>query len=141
MKFRLLVLLMATLLTPAVSLGQFMPSQAITESKAGLAAAEQQDWKTAAFSQFHRGPRVTPDKGDYMGLSMVTPRFHYVEWREWDDSTKSVGALSAVELYDLQADPDENTNIADAPGSKSHLESLSAQLQRGWRGAASSLQH
>ena len=30
----------------------------------------QRTWKSAAFSQFHRAPRITPDKGRYMGLSM-----------------------------------------------------------------------
>ncbi len=102
-----------------------------------LLANPSQDWKNAAFSQFHRGPRVTPDKGDYMGLSMVTSRYHYVEWREWDDDQKSVGELSAVELYDLNTDPDENQNIADTNDGKRVVVELSATLKQGWRAAIS----
>ena len=61
-------------------------------------------WKTAAFSQFHRSPRVTPDKKRYMGHSMVTDNFHYVEWRTWNHITGVSGDLQAVELYDRRKD-------------------------------------
>ena len=90
-------------------------------------------WKTSAFSQFHRYPRVTPDGKDYMGLSMVTSRYHYVEWHLWNDIDKSVGPKAAVELYDLQDDPNEDTNIAELETNKMLLEDLSKQLHRGWR--------
>ena len=90
-------------------------------------------WKTSAFSQFHRYPRVTPDGKDYMGLSMVTSRYHYVEWHLWNDIDKSVGPMAAVELYDLQDDPNEDTNIAELETNKMLLEDLSKQLHRGWR--------
>ncbi len=101
-------------------------------SFASLLADPKQRWKQAAFSQFHRSPRVTPDRGDYMGLSMVTQRYHYVEWREWNDSAKTVGELAAVELYDRQSDPSENTNIADLSNGKSLVQALSEQLRRGF---------
>lgn len=94
-----------------------------------------QKWKSAAFSQFHRYPRVTPDNGDYMGLSMVTSRYHYVEWRKWDDAEKTVGDLAAVELYDQQTDPEENTNIANTVEGKQLAAQLATQLHRGWRNA------
>lgn len=100
-----------------------------------LLADPKQEWKDAAFSQFHRSPRVTPDKGDYMGLSMVTSRHHYVEWRTWDDGKKIVGELAAVELYDLQTDPNENVNIAGTPEGKQLITKMSVQLKRGWRSA------
>lgn len=102
-----------------------------------LLAQPTRNWKKAAFSQFHRGPRVTPDKGDYMGLSMVTSRYHYVEWRIWDDNKNAVGALAAAELYDLQVDPNENANIVDTASGKRLAADLSLQLNRGWRAAAS----
>jgi hypothetical protein len=92
-------------------------------------------WKTAAFSRFHRYPRVTPDGKAYMGYSMVTDRYHYVEWRAWSDSEKTAGTLSAVELYDLQSDPSENVNLVDFNSSKAVIDDLSIQLQRGWRSA------
>jgi iduronate 2-sulfatase len=93
------------------------------------------DWKTAVFSQFHRDPRVTPDGKRYMGYSMVTPRYHYVEWRYWDNVSKIAGDLAAIELYDRETDPDENTNIAEFKENGQILERLSRQLQRGWRSA------
>ena len=68
-----------------------------------------------------------------MGLSMVTSRYHYVEWRKWDDRNKTVGELSAVELYDQDSDPNENTNIAGLNSSKPLIRELSEQLRRGWR--------
>lgn len=93
----------------------------------------EQEWKDAAFSQFHRSPRVTPDKGDYMGLSMTTQQYHYVEWRQWDDLQKAVGDLVATELFDLNKDPDENLNIADTTDGKRLLPELSKRLAVGWK--------
>jgi iduronate 2-sulfatase len=92
-------------------------------------------WKSAAFSQFHRNPRVTPDGGRYMGLSIVTSRYHYVEWREWNHVTGVAGDLAALELYDQQADPHENTNIAELESNKHIIDRLSQQLKQGWRSA------
>ena len=104
-------------------------------SFARLLVDPKQPWKDAAFSQFHRSPRVTPDKGDYMGLSMVTSRYHDVEWRMWDDRKKTVGERSAVELYDQRSDPEENANIANSPLGKQLVTDLAEQLKRGWRSA------
>jgi iduronate 2-sulfatase len=92
-------------------------------------------WKDAAFSQFHRAPKVTPDGGRYMGFSIVTSRHHYVEWRDWNHVTGVAGDLVAVELYDSVADPDENTNIAQAAENASLIKELSQQLERGWKSA------
>jgi arylsulfatase A-like enzyme len=86
--------------------------------------------KTAAFSQFHRAPRITPDKGRYMGFSMVTDRYHYVEWRSWDHVKGIAGTkVLAVELYDLQEDPEENTNVAGSDDYRKDLERLSRKLK------------
>ena len=41
----------------------------------------EKEWKPAAFSQFDRNPRVTPDERRYMGYSMVTSRYHYIVTR------------------------------------------------------------
>ncbi|TWT84293.1 Arylsulfatase [Planctomycetes bacterium CA13] len=91
------------------------------------------NWKSAAFSQFHRSPRVTPDGGRYMGLSMVTSRYHYVQWRDWNHVTGVAGDLVAVELYDQQVDPSENTNIAGLDKHQPLVTKLSQQLHRGWQ--------
>ncbi len=112
-----------------------IPSHMEGASFAPLLADPKKEWKQAAFSQFHRSPNVTPDKEDYMGLSMVTSRYHYVEWRTWDDGQQLVGEISAVELYDLRYDPDENTNIANLDDSRSIIGKLSEQLHSGWHSA------
>jgi hypothetical protein len=70
-----------------------------------------------------------------MGYSMVTPQYHYVEWRTWDNDNKVSDELAAVELYDNQADPQENINIADLPENKELVRTLSQQLKAGWRAA------
>jgi iduronate 2-sulfatase len=70
-----------------------------------------------------------------MGLSMVTPQYHYVEWRNWDHLTGVVGELAAIELYDQQADPDENKNIAKLDENAKLVQRLSQELRRGWRSA------
>ncbi|MEO1979121.1 MAG: sulfatase [Fuerstiella sp.] len=94
------------------------------------------EWKSAAFSQFHRAPRITPDGGRYMGFSMVTSKYHYVQWRNWNHITGVARKeIVANELYDLQADPDENTNIANLEKNKQLIVQLSSQLNRGWQAA------
>ena len=97
------------------------------------------EWKSAAFSQYHRNPRVTPDRGRYMGLSMINQRHHYVEWWTWDHVAGKTGSKVATELYDLQADPLENTNIA-ASADKSLVNQLSKNLHLGWKSARPNLQ-
>jgi iduronate 2-sulfatase len=94
------------------------------------------EWKSAAFSQFHRAPRVTPDGGRYMGFSMVTPKYHYVQWRNWDHiAGVAEKEIVAEELYDLRSDPQENANIANLEKHKALIEQLSGQLKRGWKSA------
>lgn len=91
--------------------------------------------KSAVFSQYHRRPKNTPDGKRYMGFSMVTPRYHYVEWRYWDNDKKIAKDLAAVELYDNQVDPEENINIAGFPENAEIVRKLSQQLKAGWRAA------
>lgn len=100
-----------------------------------LMAKPDQPWKSAVFSQFHRAPRITPDKGRYMGLSMVTDRFHYVEWRTWDHIKGVAGELKVTELYDHQSDPDENQNISGDSKNATLISKLAQQLQGGWKEA------
>ena len=102
-------------------------------SFAPLLANPKQKWKSAAVSQFHRSPRVTPDKGDYMGLSIVTQRYHFVEWRQWNDANKTVGDLVATDLYDLQSGREENVNIAGRAEDKPLIPALAKQLEVGWK--------
>jgi iduronate 2-sulfatase len=89
-------------------------------------------WKTVAFSQYHRNPRVSPDANRYMGYSMITPRYHYIQWREWDHESGVAGNVVAVELYDHQTDSDENTNVADLAENRQLVEQLAKQIETDW---------
>ena len=79
-------------------------------------------WKTAAFSQYPRG-RI-------MGYSMRTPRYRYTEWQE-----RRGGKVVARELYDHQADPGENANVAGDPASAAIVKKLAGIMKGGWRAA------
>lgn len=91
--------------------------------------------KSAVFSQYHRRPNISFDGKRYMGYSMVTNRYHYVEWRSWDDDKKLAGNLAAVELYDNQSDPEENVNIAGFPENAGLRSDMAKKLKAGWRAA------
>ncbi len=84
--------------------------------------------KTAAFSQY---PRSASGGIRLMGYSMRTERYRLTRWVHRDDHSK----VAAVELYDHQTDPQENTNIAGHPAQAKVLASLTAQWEAGWRGA------
>jgi hypothetical protein len=43
--------------------------------------------------------------------------------------------VEAVELYDHQADPQENQNLAGEPAREALVEQLMKQWRAGWRGA------
>ena len=47
-------------------------------SMAPLMDKPDRDWKTAAFSQFHRRPKVSADGQRYMGYSINTKTHHYI---------------------------------------------------------------
>jgi len=80
-------------------------------------------WKPAAFSQYPRGA--------LMGYTMRTDRHRFTMWVDAKDHAK----VDAVELYDHQVDPQENENIAGRPDMAATVETLTAQLRAGWKGA------
>lgn len=86
----------------------------------------QSPWKSSAFSQYPRGTK----KAGRMGYSMRTERYRFTQWVDAGDHTK----VQAVELYDHQTDPQENTNIAEKPENASLVEKLKTQSAAGWRG-------
>ena len=92
------------------------------------------DWKKAAFSQFHRRPKVTPDGKRYMGYSIRRADYHYIEWYYWDNVKGEKGEFVDSELYNLLKDPDENFNVAHSESYTSVITELSDQLELGWKG-------
>jgi len=86
----------------------------------------EQPWKTAVFSQYMR----RHEGKSFMGYSMRTKRYRYVEWKNTDN-----GKLVARELFDHETDPQENINIADLTENSDLVEQLSKQLNKGWKTA------
>ncbi len=82
-------------------------------------------WKPAAFSQYPRGK-------DRMGYSMRTDRYRFTVWVGREDHSR----IDAIELYDHQADPQENTNISKRPANAELVKQLMAQWQAGWKAAS-----
>jgi hypothetical protein len=64
---------------------------------------------------------------------MRTDRYRLTRWVHRDEPSK----VDAVELYDHQTDPQENTNVAGHPAQASVLARLTKQFEAGWRGALS----
>ena len=92
-----------------------------------------QEWKSAAFSQFHRRPKVSADGKRYMGYSINTKAYHYIEWYTWDHKTGSKGELKKIELYDRILDPYEKKNIAEDIAMTEIKKDLANKLSDGWR--------
>ena len=89
------------------------------------------NWKAAAFSQYPRpGHYPAEDNIRQMGYSMRTDRYRYTEWRDHE-----TGEVLARELYDYQADPEGNANVAGDPENGELVQRLGRQLAKGWCGA------
>jgi arylsulfatase A-like enzyme len=84
-------------------------------------------WKPAVFSQY---PRPFEGK-QLMGYTMRTDRYRFTAWLHRHDHSK----VDAVELYDHQNDPQENTNIANEPANAVLVKELTAKLNAGWKAA------
>jgi iduronate 2-sulfatase len=92
-------------------------------------------WKKAVFSQFHRRPKVAKDGGRYMGYSMNTKDYHYIEWYKWDAKSGERLDYVASELYDRINDPFENRNLGNDHDYAATIKSLSSILADGWEAA------
>ena len=103
-----------------------LPGHLEGSSFAPLLAEPAQAWKPAAFSQYPR----TNKGAKLMGYSMRTDRWRYTEWQDTDS-----GQAVAVEMYDHQADPGEDVNVADEVANAETRRQLAAQFQAGWKAA------
>jgi arylsulfatase A-like enzyme len=79
-------------------------------------------WKSAAFSRY----------GD--AVSMRTGRFRYTryEQRDYQGDRNHLPSQGSCELFDHEADPGENRNVAADPDYADHLRALEAQFEAGW---------
>ena len=102
-----------------------LPSHLEGRSFKPVLAQPDRAWKSAAFSQYPRNA----DGKQLMGYSMRTARYRFTAWQHRHDPSK----VEAVELYDHQADPQENTNLANRPEHRALVAQLQAQLRAGWR--------
>ena len=120
-------------------------------SVAPLLQNPDQEWKTAAFSQFPRpaaGLSSIPGKPpfsrekhgeDVMGYAVRVDKYRFVEWYSFDrdSATPTFGMVWGTELYD-HSEPtvffdDENTNMASDEDKQEVVQELRKVLQEGWR--------
>jgi arylsulfatase A-like enzyme len=82
--------------------------------------------RVGAYSQYLRsGIWQDPDGRDYMGYTIRTEAFRYVEWFDWES-----GAYAARELYDHRKSSDECANVAERPEFQNVVDDLAAALRK-----------
>ena len=91
-------------------------------SMAPLLENPELSWKTAAFSQYHRGK--------LMGYSMRTGQWRHNEWVH-----RETGVVEARELYDQSQGPFVRENLVNSPKYRELVDRLAARMQAGWREA------
>jgi len=124
-----------------------LPEHLQGTSAAPLLDKPDRTWKTAAFGLYPRWSGRSKAPGvRVMGYTMRTDRHRYTEWVEYGRTGKGVpqqqvGWITAkdkpawVELYDHEADPDENVNVADKPENVALVNQLAGALRAGWKSA------
>ena len=97
-----------------------------------LLAEPDRAWKKAAFSQYPRDRASHRHKkhGHFMGYTIRTDRYRYVEWRQWESKT-----IVARELYDHRSDAKEMVNVAARKEHQATIAELSKLLNAGWQAA------
>lgn len=81
-------------------------------------------WKKAVFSSFPRKNNTV------MAYTVRTGRYRYHEYRQ-----QQTGRIITRELYDMNTDPFEKTNLADDKHFKTIVDTHSQLLKDGWRSA------
>ena len=105
-----------------------LPAHLEGNSMKPLVENPKRSWKNAAFSQYPRGKKL-------MGYSMRTDRYRFTVWVGREDHSQ----VDSIELYDHQADPQENQNIANASANAKLVDQLTRQWRMGWKGARQAL--
>jgi iduronate 2-sulfatase len=94
----------------------------------------QRPWKTAAFSQYPRNTHedeLAAGRWDLMGSTLRTDRYRFTRWSK----VAAPEEYDTIELYDHNADPAENDNVAGRPVYAAAVRDLSARLTAGWQAA------
>ena len=102
------------------------PSHVEGESLKPVLSDPRKTVKPAAFT-WHPRPAYSRvgNSPTVMGYSMRTARYRYTEWRDF-----KTGRVTARELYDHAADPDETVNVVARPDLADAAASLEKQLTR-----------
>ena len=100
-----------------------LPDHLEGTSFAPLLDEPERTWKSAAFTQSSHPP--------HLGSSIRTDRYRFTRWTP----EKNRKQTAAIELYDLQEDPQGNVNLARQPKHAELIKQLSAQLDAGWKKA------
>jgi iduronate 2-sulfatase len=66
-----------------------------------------------------------------MGYSIRTDRHRFTRWVR----AANPAEIAGLELYDHEADPQENVNLAGDAASAALLRDLAARLDAGWKAA------
>lgn len=103
--------------------GLSLPAHLEGTSFAPLLSEPDRPWKPAAFSHSPAAPGIR-------GYSMRTERWRFTSWRRVSDQS-----VLEQELYDHDADPHENVNLANEAHTAATLSALSSQLDEGWQAA------
>ncbi len=99
-----------------------VPAGVEGESFAALFDEPGRPWKRAVFTQCKR------DNEEWTGYAIRTERYRFIRWVK-------AGAPDSFELYDHQADPAEDRNLAGMPEFAAVQRKLFDQLKAGWRAA------
>lgn len=104
------------------------PAHLEGQSFAPLLDNPNRKWKQAAFTQVWVEPNI-------MGRAVRTDRYRYIHWEGDLPASGFPGAAIDEELYDLETDPREFTNVARSAAHASVLASHREILRKGWRAA------
>lgn len=84
-------------------------------------------WKEAAFAQYQREAAYTKGLGYLTGKTVRTDRYRYTAWID------TAGQVRGQELYDLQTDRSETTNVARDPNYADAVTALEKLRVDGWK--------